>query len=73
MRSQTTGARDVVDSRENNNEDLNDRLVTADFEISDPPSGAFRFVTLRLTGKNHQRYDCLCICALELFGMISRK
>ena len=60
----------VVDSRENNS-DLNDKLVTRNFAVSAPPSGAFRFVRLRQTGKNHDRNDCLWICSLELFGTVS--
>ena len=62
----------VVDSRENNKE-LNSKLVTRNFEISAPPSGPFRFVRLRLTGKNHFGDDYLVISALELFGALSRE
>ena len=64
------GSWEVVDSRENN-EDLNDRHVIRDFAISAPPSGAFRLVRLRLTGKNHMETDRLVISALELFGALS--
>ena len=48
------GSWKVVDRRENNS-DLFSRNcpVTCNFEISAPPSGAFRFVRLRQTGKNH--------------------
>ena len=46
----------VVDSRENNN-DLNDSEMALNFAISAPPSGAFRFVRLRQTGKNHDREE----------------
>ena len=60
----------VVDSRENNNE-LNDRHVTRNFAVSSHPSGAFRFVRLRQTGKNHKGDDRLVICSLELFGTLS--
>ena len=61
----------VVDSRENNS-DLNDRLVTRHFALSAPQSGAFRFVRLRQTGKNHCGDDELQLSALELFGALSR-
>ena len=64
------GLWEVVDSREDNS-DLNDSFVTCTFAISAPPSGAFRFVRLRLTGKNHEGNDSLCICALELFGELT--
>ena len=60
----------VVDARENN-EDLNDRHVIRNFSLGTPLSGAFRFVRLRLTGKNHEGHDSLKICALELFGTLS--
>ena len=66
------GSWEVVDSREDNNE-LNDTHVTRNFAISAPTSGAFRFVRLRLTGKNHYGNDCLALCALELFGALSRE
>ena len=64
------GSWDVVDSRENNKE-LNAKLVTRTFAISAPPSGSFRFVRLRQTGKNHAGNDFLEISALELFGTLS--
>ena len=64
------GSWETVDSRKDNN-DLNDRRVTRNFSLGTPQSGAFRFVRLRLTGKNHGGYDDLCICALELFGTLS--
>ena len=63
------GSWEVVDTRENN-KDLNNSLVTCNFEITAPPSGAFRFVRLRQTGKNHCGYDELEICAFELFGAL---
>ena len=64
------GSWEVVDSRENNG-DLNDYFMTRNFAISAPPSGAFRFVRLRQTGKNHSGDDCLAFQALELFGELS--
>ena len=60
----------VIDSR-NNNSDLNDKYVTRNFALSAPLSGAFRFVRLRQTGKNHKGNDLLWICAFELFGALS--
>ena len=65
----TDGSWVVLDSRKNNFI-LNDSLVTHNFEIATPPSGAFRFVRLRQTAKNHCGYDELEICALELFGAL---
>ena len=59
----------VVDSR-NNNFDLNGGRVTRYFALGAPPSGSFRFVRLRLTGKNHQGNDYLAISALELVGAL---
>ena len=52
----------VVDSRKSNS-DMNDQ-----FAIANSMSGAFRFVRLRQTGKNHKGNNHLDICALELFG-----
>ena len=68
------GLWEVVDSHENNF-NLNDRHVICNFVISAPPSGAFRFVRLRQTGKNHYEHggDSLNISALELFGALSRE
>ena len=60
----------AVDSRKDNN-DLNDELLTRNFSLGTPPSGAFRFVRLRQTGENHWGSDILAICALELFGTLS--
>ena len=61
---------EVLDSRKNNR-DLNDYGVTRNFAIKAPPSGAFRFVRLRQTGKNCKGLDCLIISGLELFGVLS--
>ena len=65
------GKKWVVVDRRKDNFDLNDRHVTRNFGLSTPPSGAFRFVRLRLTGKNHHGDDYLRIGALELFGALS--
>ena len=64
------GSWQVVDRRENN-EDLNGKNVVHKFEISAPPSGGFRFIHLRLTGKNHDGNDRLDLSGLEVFGTIS--
>ena len=64
------GSWEVVDRRENNS-DLNGEHLTRNFAVGTRPSGAFRFVRLRLTGKNHFGDDRLYICALELFGALS--
>ena len=65
---------DVVDSRQNN-DDLNGPHLIRNFAISAPPSGAFRFVRLRQTGKSTSQGgagdDTLCIAGLELFGTLS--
>ena len=59
----------VLDSRENNS-DLNDNFVTHNFSLA-PHLGAYRFVRLRLTGKNHFGNHQLIIAALEIFGALS--
>ena len=64
------GSWETVDSRENNN-NLNRENGTCNFPIIDPPSGAFRFVRLRLTGPTHKGDHMLEFCALELFGVLS--
>ena len=61
----------VVDSRENNN-DLNDWRVTRNFSLGTPQSGAFRFVRLRQTGKNHRNNNMLRLTSLDIFGQLSR-
>ena len=60
-----------VDSRKDNN-DLNDSHVIRNFSLGTPQSGAFRFVRLRQTGNNHCGRIRLAICALELFGTLSK-
>ena len=65
------GKKWVVVDRRTDNFDLNDRNVTRNFVLNTPPSGAFRFVRLRLTGTNHYGDDSLRIGALELFGALS--
>ena len=64
------GSWKAVDSRKDNN-DLNGDRVTRNFSLGTPQSGAFRFVRLRQTGKDHRGCDYLVICALELFGTLS--
>ena len=68
--SGSEGSWEVVDRRENN-EDLKGNYVTHNFAISAPPRGAFRFVRVRQTGKNHDGHDRLYISSLELFGRLS--
>ena len=60
----------VIDRRENNF-DLNHSLVTRNFEISAPPSGAFRLVRLHQTGENHWGHDKLVTSGFELFGALA--
>ena len=64
------GSWTVVDRRENN-EDLNGEYVTRNFALSAPPSGRFRFVRLRQTGKTHGGRDILILASLEVFGTLS--
>ena len=66
------GSLAFVDSH-NDNLDLNNSHVTRNFAISTPPSGAFRFVRLRQTGRNHKGNNYLAFCALKLFGALSRE
>ena len=61
---------EIVDTRAEN-EDLNASHVTRNFQVSARPSGGFRFVRLRETGKNHGGYDYLDLTSLELFGTLS--
>ena len=60
----------VVDHRETNS-GCGAEPVTRNFAISDPPSGSFRFVRLRQTGRNHSGTDALVLFSLELFGILS--
>ena len=56
--------------RRDNNYDLNDRFVTANFEVSRVPSERLRFFRFRQTGKNHQDEDVLALMSLEIFGTL---
>ena len=60
----------VVDSREDNRS-LRGNQATNNFAISAPPSGAFRFVRLRLTYHRCSMTNALWITGLELFGTLS--
>ena len=60
----------VTDHRDNNF-DLSASFITRNFVISTPPRGSFRFIRLRLTGKNQRGDDHLNISSLELFGALS--
>ena len=59
----------VVDRRENE-EETKFRWATRNFVISTPPHGTFRFVRLRMIGKNHDGCDVLSLSSLELFGSL---
>ena len=63
------GSWQVVDRHENSS-DLESELVVRNFEIA-RPSGSFRFICLRQTGKNYAGHDCLLLAALEVFGVCS--
>jgi hypothetical protein len=56
-----------VDRREDNSE-LNGRAITRVFTV--PGNATGRFIRLVNVGKNHERDDCLCISAWEIFGSI---
>ena len=67
-----------IDRRDNNN-DLNNKFATVNFEISHIPSEVFRFFRLRQTGLNHfcrnnqpGNYK-VNIQALEIFGTLFEK
>ena len=60
----------VIDRRENNS-DLNGRHLTHNFPITSELHEPFRFIRLRLTGKNHEGHNRLVICSLEVFGWFS--
>ena len=64
------GSWEVVDRR-NDNQDLTDRYVTHNFQISAPTSRSFRFVRLRQTGKSHSGYYFLNINSFEVFGTLA--
>ena len=61
---------DAVDHR-NNNYDLNGIYVTHNFQISPQLKQSFRFVRIRMTGKNHAGTDGFAISSFEVFGTIS--
>ena len=54
--------------RQDNNNDLNDSFVTANFEVSSVPSKSFRFFRLRQIGPNHNGKRELWLTAMEIFG-----
>ena len=57
-----------IDRQDNN--DLNDELVTANFKVSKVPNESFRFFRLRQTGKSHEGQDGFRITAMEVFGTL---
>ena len=59
--------------RRDDNFDLNEEFVTANFKISRVPMSAFRFLRLRMTGVNHWAGNILVLNALEIFGSYSEK
>ena len=66
---------EVVDRQENSN-DLRGAFMTHNFVLSSPPSGSFRFIRLRQTGKNDGGLggcpdDTLILTALEVFGTLT--
>ena len=64
---------EIIDQRDDNN-DLNDRNVTHNFEIQSPQTAqAFRYVRLRQTGPNHYpgTFYFVNISSFELFGTLS--
>ena len=65
------GSWTLSDERKDNS-DLNAKHVIRNFAVSVHPSGGFRFVRIRTTGKDHSGMDYLQMCAWELFGTISR-
>ena len=62
----------IVDRRDDN-DDLKDNDVIRNFEIIDCPSGSFRFVRFRQTGRNHAGQSVLQVTALEVFGTLTDK
>ena len=61
-----------IDRRENNN-DLKNPNVIANFKISRVPSDGFRFFRLRQIGKDHADMNYLTIRALEIFGTLFKE
>ena len=48
-----------------------DPYVISNFAISNPPSGSFRHVRLRLTGPNSWSQNCICLSSFEVFGKLT--
>ena len=61
-----------IDRRDNNN-DLNNNMVTVNFKISRVPSERFRFFRLRQTGVSHGDDFYLVVTSLEVFGTLFEK
>jgi hypothetical protein len=56
-----------IDRRENNSE-LAKQYAIVTFEVSG--NEICRYIRLVNIGRNHQGYDCLCICGFEIFGSL---
>ena len=61
---------ELLDRRDNNC-DLNAEYVTCNFSINSHSKKSFRFVRLRMTGKNHAGVDGCVLSAFDVFGTIS--
>jgi hypothetical protein len=55
-------------AREEDNKQLNGKYFTGTFAVAD--GGECRFIRLVNIGRNHDRDDCLHICAWEIFGSL---
>ena len=66
----------MVDRRNNefalkgSNKTADSERMTSNFQIKPVPQGRFRFVRLRLTGKNFSGNDVLLLSSLEIFGTL---
>ena len=58
-----------VDRHDDSN-DLNEKFITRNFEISHVPIESFRFLRLRQTGRNFSGQYYIRITALEIFGTL---
>ena len=61
---------ELLDRRDNNC-DLNAEYVTCNFSINSHSKKSFRFVRLRMTGKNHAGVDGCVLSAFDVFRTIS--
>ena len=63
---------EIIDRRENSN-DLNGSHMTHNFSISPEPLGRFRFVRLRLIGRNHAGGHRFHLDSVEVFGTLHKQ